>query len=208
MTATPNSLWLEPQPLVLASASAIRLALLQAADIPTEAIASAVDEPALIRALPADTAPDELAGQLARAKAMAVSRLHANRIVVGADQTLSLEGRLFTKASDLEAAIAQLAALSGRKHHLHSAIAIVRDGGLLAETVAHASLTMRPLSVSFLTRYVQAAGESILASVGCYQFELLGVHLFEQISGDHTTILGLPILALLHFLRRFGCVAE
>jgi septum formation protein len=208
MTATSSTLWREPQPLLLASASATRLALLQAAGIPTQAVPSAIDEPALMRALPADTSPEKTAGLLAHAKAMAVSRLHANRIVVGADQTLSLEGRLFTKAPDLQAAIAQLILLSGRTHHLHSAIAIVRDGSLIAETIAHASLTMRPLSPAFLTCYIQAAGDSILSSVGCYQFEGLGVHLFEQISGDHTTILGLPLLALLHVLRRFDCVAE
>jgi septum formation protein len=206
--AADQCLWLEPQPLVLASTSAIRLTLLRGAGIPTQAVASAVDELALIRDLPADTSPDTIASLLARAKATAVSRLHANRIVVGADQTLSLEGRLFTKAPNLRAALAQLALLSGRTHTLHSAIAIVRDGSLMAETVVQASLVMRPLSTPFLSRYIQAAGDSILSSVGCYQFEGLGVHLFERVIGDHNTILGLPLLALLHFLRRFGCVAE
>jgi septum formation protein len=205
---TSYALWREPQPLVLASASAIRLSLLQAAGIPTHVVASAIDEPALRRALPADISPQNVAGELARAKALAVSRRHARRIVVGADQTLSLEGRLFAKAPDLAAAIAQLAVLSGREHHLYSAMAIVRDGHLLAEAVAHASLKMRLLSMPFLTDYVHAAGETILTSVGCYQLEGLGVHLFERINGDHATILGLPLLALLEWLRRFGCIAE
>jgi septum formation protein len=149
-----------------------------------------------------------VASELARAKALAVSRRHARRIVVGADQTLSLDGRLFAKAPDLVAATAQLAALSGREHHLHSAIAIVRDGCLLAEAIAHASLKMRMLSASFLTDYVHAAGETILTSVGCYQLEGLGIHLFERINGDHATILGLPLLALLERLRHFGWIAE
>jgi septum formation protein len=200
--------WREPLPLVLASSSAIRLTLLEAAGLPTEAIPAGVDEAALIQAMQAPAAPQDIAVRLARAKTLAVSCAHPGRLVLGADQTLSLAGGLVRKAADRSAAAAQLAALSGREHRLHSAIAIARNGSVLGEAMAHASLQMRPLSAAFIAHYLNAVGDGVLASVGCYQLEGLGIHLFAQISGDHPTILGMPLLPVLHWLRQLGSIIE
>jgi septum formation protein len=124
--------------------------------------------------------------------------------VLGADQTLALGPVAFHKAPDLEAARLQLSRLAGRTHALHSAIALVKDEEVVFETVETALLTMRPLSDEAIGDYLDAAGPAILSSVGCYQLEGLGVHLFETIEGDHFTILGLPLLPLLAFLRSEG----
>jgi len=123
-------------------------------------------------------------------------------MVIGADQTLALEKRLFTKPADRAQALAQLGALAGRSHELHSAVAVARDGKIVFETVAVARLTMRRLSEAAIAAYLDEAGETVVtSSVGAYQLEGLGVHLFERIEGDHFTILGLPLLPLLDYLR-------
>lgn len=200
-----NSLWQGTAPLVLASKSAARRALLAAAALPHEAISVEVDE----RALEADAAragagPATVAARLARAKALAGSAAAPGRLVIGADQTLALGDEAFHKAPDMAAARRQLARLAGTTHSLHSAIVMASDGEVLFEMVQSAHLTMRTLSDAALDAYLDAAGEAVLSSVGGYQLEGLGIHLFERIEGDHSVILGLPLLPLLAFLRSRG----
>jgi septum formation protein len=124
--------------------------------------------------------------------------------VLGADQTLALGERMFTKPASRNQALEQLRALSGREHELHSAMCLARAGKILFETTETARMQMRPLGEPFLTTYAEAAGAALTASVGAYQVEGLGIHLFESIAGDHSTILGLPLIPLLAFLRRNG----
>lgn len=199
------TLWRAAAPLVLASRSAVRRALLDAAGVAVETVPSDVDERAVEKAAPASS-PAATAGLLARAKALAVARVRPGRLVLGADQVLALDGRRFTKPADRAAARAQLRALSGRAHELNSAIAFVRDTTVLFEHVSTARLTMRNLSDDFLERYLDAAGAAATQSVGAYQLEGLGVQLFEAVDGDYFTVLGLPLLPALDFLRRHGCL--
>jgi len=150
------------------------------------------------------SAPAEIAGLLAREKALFVSSNNPGRYVVGADQTLALGTRLFSKPAGRAQAAEQLRLLAGGTHELHSAIAVARDGKLLFAGVSVARMTMRHLSGSGIEAYLDQAGEAVTTSVGAYQLEGLGVHLFERIDGDHFTILGLPLLPLLAFLREQG----
>jgi septum formation protein len=197
------SLWLVDKPLVLASKSASRRALLQGAGIPIEVLAADIDERGIeAKANLAD--PGAVAALLAREKAIAVSVQQPGRLVIGADQTLALGQRRFSKPADRTAAREQLKALRGQAHALHSAVAIVRDGKPVFEHCAVARLAMRAFSDGFLESYLAAAGDAVLASVGAYQVEGLGVQLFERIEGDHSTILGLPLLPVLAALRREG----
>jgi septum formation protein len=195
------SLWRGQDPLVLASQSRARQILLANAGIAFEAIAAHIDERAIQQASGL-VAPGEIAALLAREKAVAVSSLRPNRFVVGADQTLARGTRLFSKPAGRAEAAEQLRALAGGSHELHSAVAVARDGKILFEAVATAQMTMRPLGETEIEVYLDAAGEAVTSSVGAYQLEGLGVHLFEHIAGDHFTILGLPLLPLLAFLRR------
>jgi septum formation protein len=199
-------LWLAAAPLVLASASAVRRQLLEAAGIPVEVRPASLDERAVEASAPSDN-PSSVAALLAREKALRVTAKVPGRLVVGADQTLALGNRRFDKPADRPAARAQLLALAGRTHELHAAVAMARDGKVLFEHAAVARLTMRPLSDAFLDRYLDAAGPAVTASVGAYQLEALGVHLFERIEGDHFTILGLPLIPLLAYLRAEGSLA-
>ena len=199
------ALWLADKPLVLASKSAPRRALLEAAGIPVEVRPADIDERAVEQAAAASAA-GEVAALLARAKARAVASVMPGRLVLGADQTLVLGERRFDKPADL-AAREQLRKLAGKTHELHSAIALVRNGEVLNETVQVARMTMRPLSESFLDAYLETAGSMVTASVGAYQLERYGVHLFERVEADHFTILGLPLLPALDFLRREGSLA-
>jgi septum formation protein len=200
------TLWLATDPLVLASRSAARQALLVAAGVPIVLYPADLDERAL-EAGSASQAPDAIAALLARQKASFVAGSHPGRLVLGADQTLALNSRRFAKPADRAAARAQLRALCGRTHELHSAIAFVRDATVLFEHVGTARLTMRSFSDRFLDRYLEEVGDAATASVGAYQLEGAGIQLFEQIEGDYFTILGLPLLAALEFLRRHGCLA-
>lgn len=199
------SLW-HGAALVLASKSKVRRTLLEAAGIPAEVDPANIDE-RTVEASHAGASPENVAILLAREKALAVARRHAGMLVLGADQTLALGNRRFSKPATIAAAREQLASLSGKTHALHSGAAVARDGKILFETVATARLTMRALSNDALDAYLAAAGERVLQSVGAYQLEGLGVHLFEKIEGDHFTILGLPLLPLLAFFRREGILA-
>lgn len=199
------TLWRAADPLVLASRSAIRRALLDAAGVAVETVPSDVDERAVEKAVPPNS-PAAAAALLARAKAIAAARGRSGRLVLGADQVLALDGRRFTKPADRAAAYAQLRALAGRVHELHSAIAFVQDTTVLFEYVSTARLTMRNFSDDFLERYLDAAGAAATESVGAYQLEGLGVQLFEAVDGDYFTVLGLPLLAALDYLRRHGCL--
>jgi septum formation protein len=200
------SLWLSAEPLVLASKSAIRRIMLEEAGLPVEVDPADVDERAL-EARAGIAQPAEAAQLLAREKARVVSARAGRRFVVGADQTLALGDRRFTKPTGRPSARDQLRALSGKTHELHSAVAVARDGRVVFSHVDVARLTMRSLSDRFLDLYLDAAGAAVTQSVGAYQIERLGVQLFERIEGDHFTIMGLPLFALLSFLRREGCLA-
>jgi septum formation protein len=135
-----------------------------------------------------------------------VARAVTGRLVLGADQTLARDAKRFSKPANRAEAAEQLRALRGRTHELHSALALVRDGAMLFDCVASARLTMRYISDRFLDDYLDMAGTAALASVGAYQLEGIGIHLFERVDGDYFTILGLPLLPLLNFLRQNGFV--
>jgi septum formation protein len=200
------TLWLAAEPLILASKSMSRRAMLEAAGIPLEVHAAEIDERA-IETHASVSGPGVAAQLLAREKALAVAAELPKRLVVGADQTLALAGRRFSKPADRAAARQQLVELAGRTHELYSAVAVVRDRAVLFEDVAVARLTMRVFSAAFVERYLDAAGPAVTTSVGGYQLEGLGVQLFERTEGDHFTILGLPLLPTLAYLRRQGSLA-
>ncbi len=201
----PN-LWLLPRPLVLASKSQARRALLAASGIPFEAIDAGVDERGIQATLPPDAEGRTVAASLAREKARSVSAGQAGRLVLGADQTLSLGGSLVTKPGDRAIARRQIVAMSGRTHTLHAAVCLMRDGEIVAAACAEAHLTCRAFSEAFVDCYLDLAGDSVLSSVGGYAVEGLGIHLFEAIEGEQSTILGLPMLPLLGMLRDIGAV--
>jgi septum formation protein len=194
------TLWRGQDPLILASQSRARQALLANAGIDFEAIPASLDERAIQEASKL-SAPGDIAVLLAREKALVVSSRQPGRFVAGADQTLALGMRLFNKPSSRAQASEQLRVLAGRSHELHSAVAVARDGKILFAAAAIARMTMRPLGEAEIDAYLDAAGEAVTSSVGAYQLEGPGVHLFERIEGDYFTILGLPLLPLLAFLR-------
>jgi nucleoside triphosphate pyrophosphatase len=194
------TLWLGKEPLVLASQSKARQALLANAGIEFESDPADIDERA-IQTSSGLSAPGEIANFLAREKARSVSIRRRTRYVVGADQTLALGARIFNKPAGRALAANQLRALAGHCHELHAAVAVVCDGKLLFEHVSIARMTMRPLRDAEIENYLDAAGDAVTTTVGAYQLEGLGVHLFEHIEGDHFTILGLPLLPLLAFMR-------
>lgn len=201
-----RSVWTRSRPLVLASGSRTRRTLLVDAGIDPEIVAPDVDERA-IEAGSGSFSPVELAACLARAKALAVASRMPERVVLGADQVLELDGDILHKAGSEMRLRAQLARLQGRTHRLHSAAAVAWAGNL-ALVQASAALTMRSLDDNAIERYVALAGaDRLAASVGGYQIEGLGLHLFERIEGDHATILGLPLLPVLAQLRSMECLA-
>lgn len=196
-----TSIWRGNDPLILASQSRARQMLLANTGIPFEAIAADIDERA-VQKQSGLLAPGEIASLLAREKARRVSVQKPGRYVIGADQTLALGDRLFSKPAGRAAAADQLRLLAGHSHELHSAFAVARDGEILFADAGLAKMTMRRLGDNEIEAYLDQAGEAVSTSVGAYQLERLGVHLFERIEGDHFTILGLPLLPLLAFLRR------
>jgi septum formation protein len=181
--------------------------MLEAAGIPIEISPPDIDERA-VEAAAGPLDPAAAARFLASEKAKSVARGLPRRLVVGADQTLSLGTRRFDKPKDRDAARAQLMLLAGQTHQLHAAVVVVRDDEVLFSCTENAVLSMRNLSASFLDAYLDSAGVAALASVGAYQLERLGIHLFERVDGDHFTILGLPLLKLLEFLRQHGSLAN
>jgi septum formation protein len=190
-------------PLVLGSASASRSALLEAAGLEFEVDPAGIDESAIRKVVTKDrgATPSDIADVLARAKAETVSERNPGSLVIGADQVLACGDELFEKPKSMEDARRTLLALQGKTHQLHASIALAREGHVFWAHIETAHLTMRALSPEDIGRYLGEAGEKVLSSVGAYQLEGLGVHLFEEIKGDYFTILGLPMLALLKRLR-------
>lgn len=197
------TIWRGKHPLVLASQSRARQMLLGNAGLAFEAVPADIDERAVQQRSDLSE-PGEIAALLAREKALAVSTAMPDRYVIGADQTLALGRRLFSKPAGRAEAAEQLRALAGNTHELHSAVVVARAGKALFSDVAIARMTMRQLSGDEVRAYLDTAGDAVTGSVGAYQLEGLGVHLFERIEGDHFTILGLPLLPLLAFLRGQG----
>jgi septum formation protein len=194
------TLWRGKDPLILASQSRARQILLANAGLNFEAVPAEIDERA-IQQRSGLSAPGDIAALLAREKSLFVSTRRSGRYVIGADQTLALGTRLFSKPADRTQAAEQLHALAGQSHELYSAVAVARDGKILFEQVAIARMTMRRLGEAEIDAYLDEAGAAVTSSVGAYQLEGPGVHLFDHIQGDHFTILGLPLLPLLGFLR-------
>jgi septum formation protein len=197
---SPMTVWRGKQPLILASQSRARQSLLANAGLAFEAIPADIDERQIQRQSGL-VEPGKIALLLAGQKALAVSSAYPERMVIGADQTLALGSRLFSKPAGRAQAAEQLLALAGKTHELHSAIAVACQGRVVFESISVARMTMRQLTAAEIEAYLDAAGEAVTTSVGAYQLESLGIHLFERIEGDHFTILGLPLLPLLAFLR-------
>lgn len=202
---TVAGLWRGDQPLLLASASPVRRALLEAAGLPVETEISRVDERGFEACLGPST-PTVVALRLAEAKARSVSERRGDRLVIGADQVLDLDGEALGKPLDREAAIRQLERLAGRAHTLVSAVAMARGGRIETSFTERAELAMRHLSRDEIVRYVAWVGPAATCSAGSYEVEGIGIHLFERISGEHSTILGFPMIPVLAALRRMGLV--
>lgn len=194
--------------LILASGSAARRQMLANAGLAFTVVAADVDEEEIRQRLSAvgQMAPTRVAAALATAKAEAVSARYPEAVVIGGDQVLALDEEIINKSRSFDEARATLAKLRGRTHVLHSAVALAEGGKTLWAATDVAEMSVRPFGDAFVERYLAAAGEGILQSVGCYHYEGLGVHLFERVEGDHFTILGLPLLKLLGELRRRGVV--
>ena len=190
---------------VLASGSAARAELLTCAGVAFEVVRPGVDEDAAKAALLAEgLRPREVADALAELKAVRVSTTRPEALVIGADQTLELEGALLSKPPDLAAARDQLLALRGGPHRLHSAVVVARGGTPVWREVVTARMQMRAFSDAFLDGYLAREETAVLESVGGYRIEGLGVQLFARVEGDTPTIMGLPLLGLLEFLRIHG----
>ncbi|HWA60046.1 MAG TPA: Maf family protein [Caulobacteraceae bacterium] len=193
---------------ILASGSASRAQILKAAGVPFEAVSPGVDEAAAKQSLLAEAlGPRDVADALAELKAVKVSARRPG-LVIGADQTLDLDGVLFDKADSVEEARARLRALRGRRHRLHAALVVAENGEPVWRTIESPTLSMRPFTDAFLEAYLARQGEAILSSVGCYHLEGEGAQLFDHIQGDYFAILGLPLMGLLDFLRRRGVLEQ
>lgn len=194
---------------VLASGSKTRAAMLEKAGVPVILDAPLVDEEEVKLAGRAEgVPPEDVAEALAELKAQRITRRHRGALVIGADQMLECDGVWFDKPTGRNAAREQLKALRGKTHRLISCAVVVRDGQRLWHQIDRARLAMRPFSDVFLEQYLDAAGEDVMHSVGAYQLEGLGAQLFQRVEGDFFTILGLPLLPLLGFLRVHGVVTE
>jgi septum formation protein len=189
-------------PLILASASQARAAMLRAAGLEIEAIPAHIDEDEFKHALRAENASARQAAEaLAELKARRVAIPGDQRFIIAADQMLVCGEEWFDKPADMQAAKRQLQALRGKAHQLASAVVVARGGSIVWRHIDTATLTMRDFSDAFIDAYLAQAGEAVLSSVGAYQLEGLGVQLFSRLQGDYFTILGLPLLPLLGFLR-------
>lgn len=203
-TASISGVWSAAEPLILASTSPTRRLLLENAGLRIVCHTPDVNE-RLLESGYSGYEPGDIALRLAEAKASSIAQHKPGHVVVGADQVLALDGDILHKPAGLAEASVQLARLSGRTHILHAAVAIAYDGIILERFIDTARLTLRPLDAGAIAAYVTLAGrERVTASVGGYQLEGLGIHLFSRIDGDHTTILGLPLLPLLDRLRARG----
>ena len=195
--------------LILASQSAARQSLLRAAGLRFEAMPAAVDEDALKASAQAEQLrAEDAAVMLADAKAARIARRHPDALVIGADPLLLCEGQWFDKPADAAAVAGHLRALSGRTHHLVNGVVAHRHGQRVWQHAGRCALTMRPLSEEFIAAYVAAEGEAARHSVGGYRLEGPGMHLFTRIEGEHSAILGLPMLPLLAFLRHHAVLAD
>ena len=194
---------------ILASASKSRAQILRAAGVPHKIIPANVDETEVKHSLAQESAPALTVAQtLAELKAQKVSQGHRGALVIGADQVLDCDGKLFDKPTDLDDARAHLTALRGRRHTLSGSVSVVRDGAAIWHHNDQAHLDMRQLSDAFIEWYIEQAGDQMYESVGAYKLEGLGAQLLEHIEGDFFSILGLPLLPLLSFLREHGVVGS
>ncbi len=194
--------------LILASGSAIRRQLLENAGLVFRVVPADLDEPALRAEMAADgvVAPANVARELAKAKAVHIARMHPASLVIGADQVLELDGEMLSKAPDLVTARATLRRLAGRRHALHSGVALAMHGRPDWSAVESAHVTLRTLSDADINWYVGTGDPGLTGSVGTYRLEGPGVRLLDQITGDYFVILGLPLLTLLAELRRCGSI--
>lgn len=207
MLKTTGVMQTQDTAIVLASASPSRAALLRAAGLSFEIKAADLDEAAIRDVMQeGDNCPDpgDVAEVLARAKAETVSAENPEAIVIGADQILTLEGDIFEKPVSMDEARKTLLKLKGRTHHLHACVCVARNGQGVWSHGEAAHLTMRDFSAEFLGAYLAAEGDNVLDSVGAYKLESRGVQLFSEIKGDYFTVLGLPLVALLNYLRNEG----
>lgn len=193
--------------LILASASSSRKMLLTAAGVSFTADPADLDEAALMAGLK-DAGAEVMARRLAEEKALAVSRRHPGRIVLGGDSVIAFEGSHLSKCASLQEARALLARLSGKTHLLVSAAALAKDGALLWAHASPCRMTMRDISQEFLDDYLAQEGTAILSSVGCYHFEGRGAQLFARVDGDYFSVLGLPLLPVLAQLRKEGLLVS
>jgi len=204
MTLAPAT----PTPVILASKSSTRQMILNNAGVAFEAVGPGVDEDAAKAGLLAEgVTPRDVADALAEMKAVKVSAKRPG-LVIGADQTLDLKGRLIDKVDTLDEARARLLELRGQVHKLHSAVVVARDGQPIWRIVESAKLSVRPFSEAWLDQYIERRGEALLWSVGCYELESEGVQLFDKVEGDYFAILGLPLIGLLDVLRLHGALAS
>ena len=194
--------------IILASASPARKRMLESAGLNVTVVPGDIDEGSIIDSLDIKhvTAAD-MAEILARAKAEMVSARHGRAVVIGADQVLSLGNEIFSKPEHMDGARDTLLKLRGREHQLHSAVAIAEGGETRWAYVETAHLKMRDFTPHFLGQYLGHVGEAVLRSVGCYEIEGEGVHLFDEINGDSFTIQGMPLIALLNFFYDDGVLS-
>ena len=202
MKTQEPTFWTHSKPLILASQSHIRRAMLESLCLLPLCFPATIDE----RKLEESLEVHELSAALAKAKALRVATQFPDHIVLGSDQTLTCNGVNYHKPLNITEAKTQLQALSGQTHQLKSSAAVVLNGKVLFKTTQNATLTMRVLKPDFIEFYLASMGEAVFSTVGGYQLEALGLHLFEKIKGDQFTILGFPLLPVLRFLRQTGYV--